>query len=95
MTRPLLRIFTAVVFAAGLAFGQAQQVPNPHEVPVMDGGAGPCAVAFTVTDLKGDPPYDARIRVHIEYGFAGVRQSIWRQLPMSTAKPSSRVCRKK
>ena len=53
---------------------QAQQVPDPHEVPVMDGGAGPCSVAFTVTDTNGTPVYDARIRVHIAYGFAGVRR---------------------
>lgn len=40
----------------------------------MDGEAGPCSVAFVVTDLNGAPVYDARIRVHIEYGFAGVRR---------------------
>jgi hypothetical protein len=40
----------------------------------MDGQAGPCSVAFTVTDVNGAPVYDARIRVHIEYGFAGVRR---------------------
>jgi hypothetical protein len=40
----------------------------------MDGEAGPCSVAFTVTDPKGAPVYDARIKVHIEYGFAGVRR---------------------
>ena len=51
-----------------------QQTPDPHQVPVMDGEAGPCSVAFTVTDVKGAPVYDARIRVHIAYGFAGVRK---------------------
>jgi len=53
---------------------RAQQTPDPHAVPVMDGEAGPCAVAFVVTDRNGTPVYDARIRVHIEYGFAGVRR---------------------
>jgi len=53
---------------------QAEQTPNPHDIPVMDGEAGPCSVAFTVTDMNGAPVYDARIRVHIEYGFAGVRR---------------------
>jgi hypothetical protein len=52
----------------------AQTSPDPHQVPVMDGEAGPCSVAFTVTDANGGPVYDARIRVHIEYGFAGVRR---------------------
>jgi len=52
----------------------AQQTPDPHQVPVMDGEAGPCSVAFTVTDDKGAPVYDARIRVHMAYGFMGVRR---------------------
>jgi hypothetical protein len=34
----------------------------------------PCSIAFTVSDVKGAPVYDARIRVHIAYGFAGVRR---------------------
>jgi hypothetical protein len=68
--------FGEVLVAAGslMSASQNQQVPNPHEVPVMDGQAGPCSVAFTVTDINGAPVYDARIRVHIEYGFAGVRR---------------------
>ena len=40
----------------------------------MDGEAGPCSVSFTVTDEKGAPVYDARIRVKIKYGFGGVRR---------------------
>jgi hypothetical protein len=39
----------------------------------MDGEAGPCSVSFTVTDEKGAPVYDARIRVKLRYGFAGVK----------------------
>lgn len=57
-----------------LSIAQDQPAPNPHEIPVMDGQAGPCSVAFIVTDVNGAPVYDARIRVHIEYGFAGVRR---------------------
>ena len=67
--------FGILLFAAHLlSAGEAQQAPNPHDIPVMDGEAGPCSVAFTVTDMNGAPVYDARIRVHIEYGFAGVRR---------------------
>jgi hypothetical protein len=67
---------TAAIFAivGSLISLQAQQTPDPHQVPVMDGEAGPCSVAFTVTDAKGAPVYDARIKVHIAYGFAGVRK---------------------
>ncbi len=68
--------FRVTVFIIVVAFVPAygQQIPDPHEVPVMDGEAGPCSIAFTVTDAKGAPVYDARIRVHIAYGFAGVRR---------------------
>jgi hypothetical protein len=62
------------VLTVGLAPVHSQQTPDPHQVPVMDGEAGPCSVAFTVTDAKGAPVYDARIRVHIAYGFAGVKR---------------------
>src|ERR1700685_729915 len=62
------------VLAGSFVAAYSQQVPDPHQVPVMDGEAGPCSVAFTVTDEKAAPVYDARIRVHIEYGFAGVRR---------------------
>jgi hypothetical protein len=63
-----------VILANGLIAADGQQTPDPHQVPVMDGEAGPCSVGFTVTDVKGAPVYDARIRVHIAYGFAGVRR---------------------
>jgi hypothetical protein len=63
-----------LILAGSLLTAQSQQAPDPHQVPVMDGEAGPCSVAFTVTDENSAPVYDARIRVHIEYGFAGVRR---------------------
>ena len=70
------RIFSAglVILASSLMAAHAQQTPDPHQVPVMDGEAGPCSVSFTVTDIKGAPVYDARIRVHIAYGLMGVRR---------------------
>jgi hypothetical protein len=63
-----------LVLAGNWMSAGSQQTPDPHQVPVMDGGAGPCSVGFSVTDEKGAPLYDAKIRVHIEYGFAGVRR---------------------
>src|ERR1700690_1952552 len=63
-----------LVGVGGFTPMHAQQTPDPHQVPAMDGEAGPCSIAFTVTDIKGAPVYDARIRVHIAYGFAGVRR---------------------
>jgi len=73
--RQVLRLARVLLVAASLvSAAEAQQAPNPHDIPVMDGEAGPCSVAFTVTDVNRTPVYDARIRVHIEYGFAGVRR---------------------
>jgi len=72
MNRHSFLLFAASLILSSLTFAQSQ--PDPHQVPVMDGEAGPCSVAFTVTDAKGAPVYDARIRVHIAYGFAGVRR---------------------
>jgi len=70
----LAPLFAILTVLCGVLLGQSQQTPDPHQVPVMDGEAGPCTVSFTVTDDKGGPVYDARIRVHIAYGFAGVRR---------------------
>jgi len=41
---------------------------------VIDGEAGPCSVEFTVKTATGKPVYAANIRVHIEYGFLGMRK---------------------
>jgi hypothetical protein len=62
-----------LVLAGILMTARSQQTPDPHQVPVMDGEAGPCSVSFTVTDEKGAPVYDARIRVKMRYGFAGIK----------------------
>ena len=50
------------------------QTPDPHSIPSVDGGLGPCAADFTITDNAGKPIYSATIKVHIAYGFASVRK---------------------
>jgi len=72
--KPVLSSAGLLVLAGSFLTAVCQQTPDPHQIPVMDGEAGPCSVAFTVTDIKGAPVYAARIKVHIEYGFAGVRR---------------------
>jgi hypothetical protein len=65
-------LFLAILLVAGgNSSARAQQTPDPHQLPVMDGEAGPCSVTFTVTDEKGAPVYDARVRVKIADGFGG------------------------
>ncbi len=50
------------------------QTPDPHSIPSIDGGLGPCSADFTITDNAGKPIYAATIKVHIAYGFASVRK---------------------
>jgi hypothetical protein len=50
------------------------QTPDPHSIPSVDGGLGPCTADFTITDNAGKPIYSAIIKVHIAYGFASVRK---------------------
>src|SRR5215475_212127 len=47
--------------------------PSSQAVPVMDGGAGPCSLDLTVT-ANDKPATVVNIKVHIAYGFAGVRR---------------------
>lgn len=56
---------------------QAQQPAQPQQaddIPVTDGGSGPCSVDLTVTDADAKPVYAARIDVHMAYGFAGAHK---------------------
>lgn len=48
--------------------------PDPSSVPVIDGGAGPCSADFTVIDSNQAAVYNAKISVHIAYGFGGFRK---------------------
>jgi hypothetical protein len=72
-----------VLSAVALVFPALAQNPSPkptptpqpsEELPVIDGGVGPCSVEFTVTDATGKPIYAANVKVHITYGFAGIRK---------------------
>lgn len=45
------------------------QSPDPKSVPVIDGGIGSCSADFTINDAAGAAVYNARIKVHIAYGF--------------------------
>jgi hypothetical protein len=45
------------------------QTADPNSIPVIDGGIGSCSADFTITDNAGAPIYDAKIKVHIAYGF--------------------------
>ena len=68
------RLVLSLIFSVAVARGGSAQAPDPHSVPVVDGGVGSCSADFTVTDADNKPVYAARIKVHIAYGFASVRK---------------------
>ena len=71
MTHFGLKTFLLPILLATLAISQT---PDPHSVPVIDGGLGPCTADFTINDSAAKPVYAAKINVHIAYGFASVRK---------------------
>jgi len=56
-----------------LSFAPAQ-TPDPHSIPSVDGAVGSCSADFTVTDTDSKPVYNAKVKVHIAYGFMSVRK---------------------
>ncbi len=65
----LLIIFTNAVFA------QRQTAKTPEQKPTeISADLGTCRVDFKVTDMVGNPIYDAKIKTVIRYGFLGKRK---------------------
>ena len=64
----------AVAVALTLAFHANAPAESSEKVPVIDGAAGPCALDLTVRGPNGKPIYNATVKVHIAYGFAGIRK---------------------
>jgi hypothetical protein len=67
----LSRILTLLALALLASLPLTAQTPDPHSVPSVDAGLGTCSADFTITDQDGKPVYDAKISVHIAYGFGG------------------------
>jgi len=66
---------TLLVLSGSATLHAAEDKPvDPHAVPVIDGGIGPCSMEFTIQERSGKPVYAAKVRVHIAYGFAGTRK---------------------
>lgn len=57
-----------------LSLSALAQTPDPHSIPSVDGGVGPCSADFTITDANNAPIYNAKVNVHIAYGFMSVRK---------------------
>src|SRR5579862_5294141 len=73
MSRNLAGLYILAAMAmSGIFFAIASSAAeDTHQVPVMDGGAGPCSLELTVTGPDGKPVYAADVKVHINYGFGG------------------------
>ena len=63
----------ATILLLLLPLAQAQ-TPDPHSIPSVDGAVGSCSADFTVTDADKKPVYNAKVKVHIAYGFMSVRK---------------------
>ena len=75
MNQRNLRVLIALLALSLAAFSQTTPArPDRKEVPVIDGGIGPCSADFTITDEAGAPVYAAKIKVHIDYGFMYLRK---------------------
>jgi hypothetical protein len=82
--------FASLMVAACGSFLKAQQPsPQPvstreaasqpssqsqPDIPVIDGGLGPCSLELQVNDGNAKPVVSADVKVHITYGFMGVRK---------------------
>jgi hypothetical protein len=67
------RVLCSILVAAPL-LSEAQAPALNEKVPVMQGGAGPCCLELTIRGADGKPVYAATVKVHIAYGFGGMRK---------------------
>ena len=71
----LLTLFFSILFWVATAASQtSEQATSKNPVPVINGELGSCSVQLTATDASGQPLSDAKIRVHIAYGFMSIRK---------------------
>jgi hypothetical protein len=69
-------LFAIMAYAAMTPVGAAAQSAGDEGQPVsvVDGELGPCSVEFKVTDGNGKPVSNASVRLHLAYGFMGVKR---------------------
>jgi hypothetical protein len=67
------RTLRLIVVAVAL-ISEAQAQSSNEKVPVISGNAGPCSIELVVRGSEGKPVYAATVKVHIAYGFAGIRK---------------------
>lgn len=70
----LTLVFSILLWIPAAASQISEQGTSKNPVPVINGELGSCSVQFTATDASGQPISDAKIRVHIAYGFMSIRK---------------------
>ncbi len=71
----MLGALCSIVVVVAVPLLSRAQSPAPQEtVPVIQGGAGPCSLELTVVGTDGKPVYAATVKVHVKYGFGGMRR---------------------
>jgi hypothetical protein len=69
----ILRVLCSILVAAPLLFWAQVSAPS-EKVPVIDGGAGSCSLELTIRGADSKPVYAATVKVHVKYGFGGMRR---------------------
>ena len=70
----MLRVLCFILVLVTPLLSRAQAPAPNDKVPVIEGGAGPCSIELTVLGADGKPVYAATVKVHIKYGFGGIRR---------------------
>jgi hypothetical protein len=70
----MLRVLCFILVLVTPLLSRAQAPAPNDKVPVIEGGAGPCSLELTVRGADGKPFYAATVKVHIKYGFGGMRR---------------------
>ena len=70
----MLRVLCFILVLVTPPLSRAQAPAPNDKVPVIEGGAGPCSLELTVRGADGKPVYAATVKVHIKYGFGGIRR---------------------
>lgn len=79
MQSRLGKLFILLATLLQFAFSQASPAPasptpDPHSVPTLDGGLGSCTADFLITDKDNKAIYNAKVKVHIAYGFMSLHK---------------------
>ena len=54
--------------------GSQDPAAEAKKMPVIDGNVGPCSLELTINTTDSKPVYAAVVKVHIAYGFGGMRK---------------------